>query len=174
MRSLAVLVRVQVGRRLQVKLDVDDLLQEVSLEAHRHIGHFRGNSEGEFLSWLRTILAAILSNQVRRYFGSRRRDVRRDRPIEGELGSSSGAWDIGLVAPDTSPSQRAVRRERAARLAEAMEGLPEIYRQVIALRHLEGLGFAEVAQRMGRTEDSVKNMWVRAVHRLRDLLEDLR
>jgi RNA polymerase sigma-70 factor, ECF subfamily len=172
--NLTVAARVQVGHRLRVKLDVDDLLQEVSLEAHRNIGHFRGNTEGEFLSWLRRILAAILSNQVRHYFGTRRRDVRRDRPIAGNFGNSSGGWEGRLVAPDTSPSQRAVRRERSERLAEAMERLPEVYRRVIDLRHLEGLSFAEVAHRMGRTEDSVKNIWVRAMHRLRDLLEDLR
>jgi RNA polymerase sigma-70 factor (ECF subfamily) len=172
--TLAVLAPVQIGRRLQVKLDVDDLLQEVSLEALRDIGQLRGSSEGEFLSWLRTILGAIVSNQVRRYFGTQRRDVRRDRPIEAKVGSSSGTWDRSLVAPDTSPTQRAARHERAARLAEAMETLPEVYHQVIVLRHFEGLGFAEVAHRMGRTEDSVKNIWVRALHRLRGLLGDLR
>lgn len=59
-------------------------------------------------------------------------------------------------------------------LAEALAVLPEDYRDVIVLRHLEGLGFAEVALRMGRTEDSVKNLWVRALARLRRTLDDPR
>ena len=77
------------------------------------------------------------------------------------------------IAPDTSPSERAVKREQASRLAEAIESLPEPYREVIVLRHIEGLGFADVALRMGRTEDSVKNMWFRALRQLRGLLGDL-
>ena len=47
------------------------------------------------------------------------------------------------------------------------------YREVIVLRHMKGLSFSEVAQRMDRTEDSVKNMWVRALRQLRALLGNL-
>ena len=46
------------------------MLQEVSLEAYRDIGKFRGSTEGEFLCWLRKILDTILLNQVRHYFGT--------------------------------------------------------------------------------------------------------
>ena len=54
------------------------------------------------------------------------------------------------------------------------QGLPEDYREVIILRHLEGLSFPDVALRMGRTEDSVKNVWLRALARLRRTLEEYR
>ena len=59
------------GRRLRVKLDVEDLLQDVSLHAHRDIRGFRGNTEREFLCWLRNILARILMNHLRHYFSPR-------------------------------------------------------------------------------------------------------
>ena len=49
---LALLARLRIGRRLQGKLDVEDLLQEVSLEAHKDVSQFRGGSEAEFLAWL--------------------------------------------------------------------------------------------------------------------------
>ena len=78
---LAEQARGQVGRRLRVKLDVEDLLQEVSLEAYRDIGKFRGSTEGEFLCWLRKILDTILLNQVRHYFGTGRRNLRRERRL---------------------------------------------------------------------------------------------
>ena len=42
------------------------------------------------------------------------------------------------------------------------------------LRHIEELSFPEIALRLGRTEDSVKNLWVRALARLRRGLEDRR
>jgi RNA polymerase sigma-70 factor (ECF subfamily) len=170
---LAEQARGQIGRRLRVKVDVEDLLQEVSLEAYRDIGKFRGSTEGEFLCWLRRILDTILLNQVRHYFGTRRRNLRRERRLALDADDSMRDLARDPVAPDTSPTQRALKRERAARLAEAIETLPVRYREVIVLRHIEGLSFPEIARRMDRTEDSVKNMWVRALRHLRGLLGNL-
>jgi RNA polymerase sigma-70 factor (ECF subfamily) len=172
--TLEVQARLQVGRRLGAKLDFEDLMQELSLEAHRDIARFRGRSEGEFVCWLRKVFATILSNQVRRYLGTRRRDLRRERPIVlGPDDTSRAAIDRRLVASQSSPSQQVARRERAELLTEALDTLPETYREVIVLRNLEGLSFAQVAARMGRTEDSVKNIWLRALGRLRRELGDL-
>ncbi len=171
---LSLLVRLQIGRRLRGKIDVDDLLQELSLEAHRDIGRFRGVSEREFLAWLRQVLAAILSNQVRHYLGTLRRDIRRERAIALDLEASSEAMDRGLIASSSSPSHQASRREQAVLLADALGRLPEAYREVIILRQLEDLSFPEVARRMGRSEDSVKNLWARGLARLRRALEDPR
>jgi RNA polymerase sigma-70 factor, ECF subfamily len=172
--ALEVQARLQVGRRLRAKLDFEDLMQELSLEAHRDIAQFRGRSEGEFIGWLRKVFATIVSNQVRRYLGTRRRDLRREQPIViGRDDTSRAVIDRRLVAPQSSPSQQAARRERAELLAEALGTLPETYREVIVLRNLEGLSFADVAARMGRTEDSVKNIWLRALSRLRRMLGDL-
>ena len=144
--ALAEQVRGQVGRRLRVKLDVEDVLQEVSLEACRAIGSFRGNTEGEFHAWLRKIMETVLLNQVRYYFCAQRRDLRRERRFGGD-GENSSQWlERGLVAPNTSPTQQAARREGAARLAAALETLPPAYREVIVLRHLEGLSFPDLAR----------------------------
>src|ERR1700733_14044522 len=73
--------RGRVGRLLRVKLDVEDLLQEVSLEAYRGIGRFRGSTEPEFLCWLQKLLDTILMNQVRHYFGTGRRSLHRERRL---------------------------------------------------------------------------------------------
>jgi RNA polymerase sigma-70 factor (ECF subfamily) len=170
-RRLGVLVVFRVGRRLQDKVDVDDLLQEVSLEAHQQIRRFQGETKGEFLCWLRKVLTTTVSNQVRHYFGTRKRDPRRERSIPlGEEGSWA-SYGGNLIAPNSSPSQRASRSERAAILAETLRGLPASYREVIVLRQIQGESFAEVARRMGRTEDSVRNLWIRALARLRTELE---
>jgi RNA polymerase sigma-70 factor (ECF subfamily) len=170
---LALMARLQMGR-LRGKLDVEDLLQEVSLEAHREIAKFRGQTEAEFLSWLRKVLSGIYANQLRHYLGTQRRDARREQRIAADLERSSRMVEGGLIAPLTSPSQQASKREQAMILADALEALPTTYREVIILRHLEGLSFPEVAKRMSRTEDSVKNHWARALARLRRTLESLR
>jgi len=55
-------------------------------------------------------------------------------------------------------------------LADALAKLPADYAELIVLRHLQGLPFAEVARRMGRSVDSVEKLWIRALARLRRLL----
>jgi RNA polymerase sigma-70 factor (ECF subfamily) len=166
---LALLARLQVGRRLQGKADPADVMQETFLEAFRDFAGFRGTTEGELMAWLRQILARNLANLVRRYH-RHGRDVRLERRLEDELEQSSRS--LGLAAPQSTPSQRAAARERAVRLAAALEALPRDYGEVIVLRHLEGLPFAEVAARLGRSLDSVKKLWARALGRLRTTLRE--
>jgi RNA polymerase sigma-70 factor (ECF subfamily) len=170
---MGLLVRIQVGRRLRSKVDNDDLLQEIWLEIHRKIAFFRGTSEREFLTWVRRLIGSILANQVRHYLGTKCRDLRLERSLGEELDSSTRSMNQSLVASQSTPSQQAVRREQAVLLADALQDLPEDYREVIILRQLEGLSFPDVARRMGRTEDSVKNVWLRALARLRRTLEDI-
>jgi RNA polymerase sigma-70 factor, ECF subfamily len=167
---LSLLARTQVGRRLQGKADSSDLVQETCLEAHRHIHQFRGTTEAEFAAWLRSILAGLVANLVRRYLGTKQRDARLEQSLAVELNNTSCILDRGLVAPVSSPSEQAVQHEASLQLAGALELLPPDYRQVIILRHLEALPFAEVAARMGRSVDSVEKLWVRALARLRKSL----
>jgi RNA polymerase sigma-70 factor (ECF subfamily) len=167
---LTLLARLQIHRRLQRKVDAADLVQETFLQAHGHFAGFRGTTEAELVSWLRQILAATLANLVRHYCGTQCRDVRLERDLAAELDESSRALDRGLMAKYSSPSQRAARREQAVLLANALARLPADYREVIILRHLEGLKFAEVARRMGRTVDSVKKLWPPALAELRSAL----
>jgi RNA polymerase sigma-70 factor (ECF subfamily) len=169
---LTLLARMQIGRRLQGKVDAADLVQETFLAAHRDFGQFRGKTEGEFVGWLRQILAANLIDLVRRYCGAQRRDVRLERQLADELEQSSQAMGRVLVAKQSSPSQQAARRELAVLLADALKNLPADYAEVIILHHLDGRTFPEVARLMGRSLDSVKKLWVRGLARMRDLLED--
>ena len=164
---LALLARLQIGKRLQGKLDPSDLVQETFLEAHRDFVQFRGSSEAEFVNWLRQILARNLANLVRHYYGTGRRDVRLERELAVDLDQSSRVLDRGLMAAQSTPSQQAAHREQAVLLADALGRLPQDYREVIILRHLEGLTFPEVARRLGRTVDSVEKLWARGLAQLR-------
>jgi RNA polymerase sigma-70 factor (ECF subfamily) len=170
---LALLARVQISRRLQGKVDAADLVQETFLEAHRSFARFQGTTEKELVSWLRQILAANLADLVRRYLVAKRRDVRLERELMIDLDHSSQALGEVLLARHSSPSQQAARREQAVLLAEALARLPEHYREVLILHHLEGLSFPEVGRRLERSLDSVKNVWARALARLRRSFGDL-
>ena len=164
---LTLLARVQIGRRVQGKVDAGDIVQETFLEAHRQIRQFRGTSEAELLAWLRRILAGQIALMLRRYLGTKGRDVTLERELGVQLDQSSQAMDVGFVATLSTPSQHASRREQAVLLAEALRRLSVDHREVIVLRHIEALSFPDVAARMGRSEDSVQKLWVRALANLR-------
>src|SRR5690349_20856577 len=125
---LTLLARTQIGRRLQGKADAADLVQETFLQVHQHIEGYRGTSEAEFLAWLRTILAGVLSNHVRRYLGTQQRDARLEQALAVELDDTSGILQQGIAADTSTPSRHATKREALVILANAMEQLPEDYR----------------------------------------------
>jgi RNA polymerase sigma-70 factor (ECF subfamily) len=169
-RYLTLLARVQIGNRIKGKVDAEDIVQETFLEAHQSFPRFRGTSETELVHWLRQILAANLADLFRRYLGTQARNVRLEREIEDAFEQSSVLLDRGLVAQQSSPSQQAARREQAVLLADALAELPQDYRDVLVLRHLEGLSFPEVARRMQRSQDSVEKLWMRGLARLRQVM----
>jgi RNA polymerase sigma-70 factor (ECF subfamily) len=109
---------------------------------------------------------------VRRYLGTRRRDVRLEQELAESLEQSSHSLGQGLDARHSSPSQQAARREQAVVLADALERLKADYREVLILRHMERRTFPEVAKKMGRSTDAVKKLWTRALVELRTLLGD--
>src|SRR5262245_16965615 len=77
---LNILARLQIGRRLQSKVDASDLVQETFVQAHQFFDTFRGTTEAELMAWLRQILASRLAKMVRRY-GTHGRDIRLERDM---------------------------------------------------------------------------------------------
>jgi RNA polymerase sigma-70 factor (ECF subfamily) len=151
-------------------LNASDAVQETFLRAHAKFHQFQGATDGELAAWLRRILANSIVSLARQPLGLRRRSAVREKQLCDLFDRSSQAAEALFVAPDTSPSATVMRRERAILFAGAMQQLPEQYRQVIVLRHFQQLPFADVAQQMDRSVDSVEKLWIRALDRLRQLL----
>jgi RNA polymerase sigma-70 factor, ECF subfamily len=169
---MRLMARALVGTALKLRLDSSDLVQEACLEAHRDFPQFEGSTEAELLAWLRRILARNLADTAR-YQTAEMRDHRRQRSLESMLEQSSLAVQEALAATATTASAVATQRERAVLLADALEGLPADYRDVVILRNLEGLKFSEVAARMGRSSGAVRMLWARAIEKLSETLEGL-
>lgn len=169
-KYLVFLARAQAQDNLQAKLDASDIAQEVCLFAHQGIAQFRGTTSMEFAGWLRGVLGHVVAMQLRKYFGTQKRDARLEQSIDQRLASVSGFLHSGLAADITSPSQNFARNEVFLRMASAMESLPDDYREVIMYRHLDALPFAEIAKRMERSIDSVEKLWVRGLTKLRQTM----
>jgi RNA polymerase sigma-70 factor (ECF subfamily) len=171
---LKLLARTQVDLHLRRRADASDLVQETFLDACRDFAQFRGSSEAELLAWLRKILIYNVAKLVQRQVLAKKRDIRRNVSLDGHiaaLNKSSARFEAALAGRSSTPSAQAQRRERAAVVADYLAQLPPDYREVIVLRNLEGLAFADVARRMDRSPGAVRILWVRALNQLRKLLE---
>jgi RNA polymerase sigma-70 factor (ECF subfamily) len=168
---LELLARVRLDPRLRGKLDPADLVQQTLLRAVEAQERFRGDDASRAV-WLRTILARVMIDAVRKY--GRPGGGERERSLEAALEQSSARLEAFLAADQTSPSGRAERNERLLRLADTLARLPDDQRRAVELRHLQGLPLAEIAARMARSVDAVVGLIHRGLRALRRDLEELR
>lgn len=153
-----------VPAELRPKLGPSDVVQETFLEAQADFAEFRGETEQEFQAWLRAILRHNLAGLVRGYLGTAQRDVRREISLE------ENAQSFQLVAGDETPSAILSALEEAELVEQALSRLPREYQQAITLRNWEQLSFAEIGERLARSEEAARKLWSRAVVRLEEEL----
>lgn len=168
---LQLLIRHQMDERLRSKCDSSDLVQQTLLLAHQKGAQFRGRTEGEWKAWLRSILANNLKNKLEE-FGSQKRDLARERPLQAALDDTSARLDAWLAAEQPSPSDEAMRYEQLQRLAVGLKELPDDQREALELRHLEDCSIDEISRRMARTDAAVAGLLRRGLKRLRELLDE--
>ncbi len=171
---LNAIARSQFDERLRRRLSATDLVQETLLEAHRDFEKFAGTTTLEFTGWLRKIFVHNLGRQVEMQFMAAKRDIRRERPID-ELADSVNQSHLRLSsilkAKGRGPASEVEHQELLVNMSNAIAQLPTEYREVIALRHLDGLSFQEVARRMQRTSGATRMLWLRAIEKLREQME---
>jgi RNA polymerase sigma-70 factor, ECF subfamily len=169
-KPLSAFIERQLGAALRRKIEVDDILQEVSVEAVRSL------SDADFVhrdpfGWLCQIAERRIIDAHRRFFGAQKRDAGREVPL-GTPGADSqhaGLIDV-LAASFTTATQALSRKEREVRLMAALATLPPEQRDALRMRYVEGLPSKEIAGRLGKTDGSVRVMLTRALTRLQQML----
>jgi RNA polymerase sigma-70 factor (ECF subfamily) len=167
---LEIVAKAQVETWLRAKVDASDLVQETMLEAFRDFERFGGNSEQEWLAWLKRILAHNAADFVRRYRGTAKRRAGREVPIRSPQDSTQAFGAPEPAAPCPTPSQEFLQIDNELRVVAALAQLPADYQEVIALRNLQRLPFQEVAERMERSRPAVQMLWMRAIKKLQKSL----
>lgn len=166
------IIRVRMDRRLLARIDADDVLQEVYLDASSRIHHYIENHDGSFFVWLRLITNQTMANLYRRHLDTQMRDVRRDVSISTGKTYESPTRPIAmqLIGHLTSPSKAAMRQESIEEVERVIESLKQIDREVIELRHFELLDNNEVAEILGIHEKAASIRYIRAIKRLKDAI----
>ena len=168
---LTLVARSMIGAVLKVKLDPSDLVQETFLKAHQDFPCFAGSGDRELLAWLRKILTRSLADQIKHH-RRKGRDHHRQRSLDLLAIRSGRSIQSAIAVRGPSPSAQASERERALLLANAVDRLSPLHREVFLLRTIEHLPFQEIAPRMGRTEGAVRMLWARTLERLNRMLEN--
>ncbi len=145
---------------LRNEADAEDAAQEAVVKIYRNLHLFRG--ESQFRTWALSIARNEGLGRLRKA-GTRREDSL-DALTEEQGGDFTPAI---LTSWREIPSQALEQKELAAVLRQAIDGLPEIYRNVVLLRDIEEMDVRETADALGITEGAVK---VR-LHRARALLQ---
>jgi RNA polymerase sigma-70 factor (ECF subfamily) len=167
---VAVVARSQVESWMRPRIDASDIVQQTLLEAHRGLAKFAGDSEGEWLAWLRQILTHNTQDFIRRC-----RTEKRGGGVEVSLdagGSTNGHYVSEPATGGATPSQVLLEQEQEIELADAISQLSPDHQEVIVLRNLQRLPFDEIAQLMGRSRPAVQMLWTRAIRQLEERLRD--
>ncbi len=170
LRKLAVF---RLDRRLQSRLDASDVVQDVFAEASRRLDDYLTKPSVPFFLWLRALACQQVVSLHRRHLGAERRDVRKDVSIDQAELDSSTAMAAHLAGDQTSPSEAALRGEKANSVRDALAQMDPMDREVLALRHFEGLSNAEVAEVLSLSISAASKRYIRAAERLRTIMNDL-
>jgi RNA polymerase sigma-70 factor (ECF subfamily) len=135
-------------------IDVDDILQETFLKAHKKLDQFDGDSS------LYTWLYSIARNKVIDEFRSQKRKPDRSQTPSDEI-------DIADDDPEPVSSQDL----QVKRLRRAVEELPEILKDVVVMKTLEGLSYDEISEITGVNTETLKNRMYRAKKQLAEQLK---
>lgn len=169
------LVNFRLDPRMQGRVDPDDVLQEAWLRAVDRRDHFLSEAGQSPFVWFRMIVMQTLVDLHRRHVGTQKRGAGRERSIDVKQGGLSTSFSIAmrLAGNLTSPSNAALRAERASQLDAALQSMNEIDREVLALRHFEELSNVETALVLGCSEQAASVRYVRAIRRLKEILKSI-
>lgn len=172
---LKLLACTQLDAKVRGRVSPSDVVQETMMEAHCDFPKFRGQSDAEFFAWLRKILVHNLAQAVEQHVLAAKRDVRREASpihINASLDRSTTRLEAMLADHHRSAESSASLQEQLIQLANALSLLSPDHRDVIVMRHLEGVPFSTIADRLQRSSGATRMLWLRAIEQLRKLMDE--
>lgn len=147
----------------------EELLQEVFLRVIK--AKSRYEQTARFSTWIYTIARNLCVDESRR--AAFRRTVSLDATRPGKDGDERGAMIDSTAADQVDVDDEAMGPRIQARVAAAVDRLPDDQREVFLMRQLGGLSFKEIGEVVGAPENTVKSRMRYALEKLREELRDL-
>src|SRR4030095_1272094 len=134
---LEALIRLRMGAWLRTQVEVEDILQETSLQAFRSIQTFQWTGDGSFGRWLGGIAENAIHTNLKKWKARKRGAGHRARPIDCGV-YARDSTSLSFAGDASTPLKTLLREERFSRLEKAIGSLRASYRQVIILARVRG------------------------------------
>ncbi len=156
-----------VGRyvRQGAVIDASDIVNSAIVTAYRKRDQFRGKTDAEFHSWLRTI--------VMNKYHTRSRSERAQRRGGGETVALGASLHLDAPSREKSPDQLAGDHEMESLLAQLLEHLGEEHAELLYLTNYCELSHTEIAEKFGLTKNQVTGRLRTATKRMAEAIKEL-
>ena len=168
---LLALARRNLNPVLARRFSPEDVVQETFSAACRKADFLRNRPDIPVYCKLRKLLFQAITDLERKHLQSRKRDAYRERDVAGEEDASSPGPDWNMFADTvTGPLTQIARQDRYELLRKTMESLPEHDREILELRHFDGMSNSECAEALHLTPSAASVRYVRALEHLKKQL----
>lgn len=172
--SVRRLVEMRLDRKVQRRVDVSDVVQDVMIEANGRLDKYLDDPVMAFHLWLRQIAWDRIIDTYRRHRVSAKRNMDREQPMSVPAGANQSTMELAvqLCDPGLTPAAAATQRELADKVESVIEMLGDQDREIILMRHYEHLSNLEIAEVLKLNPPAASMRYLRALRRLRELLEE--
>jgi len=172
--SVKRMVQLRLDQRIQQRVDVSDVVQDVFIEASRRLQDYLKTPPMSFHLWLRQIALDRIIDAHRRHRGSAKRSVDRERAMIAPGADDHSTMELAaqLRDPELTPAAAATQKEMTKIVEAAIAKLEDPDCEIIMMRHYEQLSNQEVAQALELSEPAASMRYLRAMRRLRELLAE--
>ena len=165
------LARLNLNPMLARRISPEDVVQETLAAACRKADFMRNRPDVPVYCKLRTILLQTITDLERKHLRSTKRDAYRELEIDGDGDVSSPGLNWNMFADTvTGPLTQLARQDRYELLRKTMDSLPEHDREILELRHFDGMSNAECAEALHLTQKAASIRYVRALEHLKKQL----
>ena len=153
------IVQIRISPELNRRLDASDVVQETQMVVIRRIEEFLSKRPSSFRVWLRSRALEQLADQHRRHVTAEMRTVRREN-------NDASSIAIARTLLSETPSKMLQRSELAEQVRDLIESLNENDREMLTLRHAEGLTNGEISEALNLDPQTARKRYGRALRRL--------
>ncbi|WP_146399532.1 sigma-70 family RNA polymerase sigma factor [Planctomycetes bacterium CA13] len=171
--SVRRLVQMRLDRKVQRRVDVSDVVQDVLVEANGRLEKYLDDPAMAFHLWIRQIAWDRIIDTYRRHRVSAKRNMDREQAMSAPAGHDQSSVQLAaqLCDPALTPAAAATQREIASKVEAAIEQLGDQDREIVLMRHYEHLSNLEIAEVLRLNPPAASMRYLRAIRRLRELLD---
>lgn len=171
--SLDRMVRMRMDKKIQNRIGVSDVVQDVLIEANRRLPRYLESPAMPFHLWIRQIAKDRMIDAYRRHRVSAKRSVDREQQIGGFRGDDQSSMHLAslLIDPKRSPIEVALQQEMARKVEASISLLNDKDSEIIIMRHYEHLTNQEIGQLLELTEPAASMRYLRAIRRLKEVIQ---